>query len=270
LFKVESKNGGDGLVILQDNANQGALAKTFKDIAKPFERGWGQTLPASRHHRQSIECVQLRVGPALPAHQAFALGASNFSLDGIFLQAAKKVDETWTKIQAMKKIGLAIAKILPQRGSVWICGRPQFDASPSAFGLAVFEEIGQARQVCGVIEERIDVIGKWQGNEARADEPAVHVAENHSISQLIAGTSRSKNERCVTLGPPQRLEPARCVKNRCARMTLQKNFPSRIGERIDRLKCFGNSSPCFLLWRWLARCLHLRTALTGTLWKFTN
>jgi hypothetical protein len=143
----------------------------------------------------------------------------------------------------MKKIGLAIAKILPQRGSVWICGRPQFDASPLTFGLAVFEEIEQAGQVRGVIEKRIDVIGKWQGNEAAADEPAVHVAEDHSVPQFIARTSGRKNERRVAIGPPQRLKPARCVKNRCARMTLQKNFPSRIGQGIDRMKCLGNSGP---------------------------
>ena len=80
--------------------------------------------------------------------------------------------------------------------------------------------------------QRFTMIGKWNRDESASSQPTVDTANDKTIREFLVRWCGRKRNRLVAIGLPKGLEPARCVKDRCARMTPDKSPPSAVLQRI--------------------------------------
>src|ERR1039458_2603226 len=79
------------------------------------------------------------------------------------------------------------------------------------------------------------MVGKRQGHQPTARDPAFHAAEDETVLQVRAQRGRRVNNRLVPICPVQGIEPWDRMENRCAGMFLDERSPSRVLERINRM-----------------------------------
>src|ERR1019366_9049573 len=93
------------------------------------------------------------------------------------------------------------------------------------------------------------MVGKRDGNEARARQPTPDAAKSNAVSYGMSGSGCCENDWLVSIGAAQRIQPCWRMKNRRARMCLQELFPTVVLNRINAVDfhyCCGFSSRCFL------------------------
>src|SRR5580658_2015488 len=162
------------------------------------------------------------------------------------MKAEEKFIKLRPQIQAMQKIAFGCGKVFVCIAqAIFRRPRPQFKIFPVLFPLPFFERSNQFDQCIQTVYKRLAMIGKRNGDQAEACNPASNPAQDYAVDELLAWRRGGVNDGLVTVSPAQCFEPTCAVEYGCVRAAFYKTLPARVLQRIELINAATDF--CFLV-----------------------
>lgn len=229
----EGEDGGERLWALRGNPDAERGTETLQEIAEPIDGLRGKTVAAAGENGEPVELLEQGVGAPFLTAEMLAFGAMNFALNATLVETAKKSGELRAQIESLPNEGLSEPALGRSGGTGEIKEkRTKFDIAPALVGTGLLEPFEDGEERVRMVQERLAMVGKRQGNETRTGEPAFHAAEDEGVLQRSAGARGGAGERLVAVGLMQGTEPRGGVKDGARGMMGDKFVPAGVGRGI--------------------------------------
>ena len=214
-----------------------ALLPCTRADSKPLTGLRGNAMAAPGQHEQAVELPQqFRRAPRFIG-EAGALGAAHAPLDGVLVESRKQRAFRGAQIDDVQIIFIGGAEIPGPGSENDGTGRSQLQHKFRFRGTAETSQAVKKRFHIPVrIDERLAMIGKRQGDQAPAGDPAIHTAENQSVVNFLAGGRCGVDDGCVAVGALQSSQPGNTMKGRSAGMPCEQIGPAPIPQWVQLVK----------------------------------
>ncbi len=190
-------------------------------------------MPATCQHLQRVKLTQERVGRPFCIRQPFLSCTPDSSLSTTLVQTIEQDRQRRPKVQYVMQERCTECKLVLKRSKCFRCQQSNFDVIAMLLLDESWQKCGETTTTVTRIEQRLAMVGKRDGNEARARQPTLDPAKNNTVSYGMRGSGCRENDWLVSIGDAQRMQPCRRMKNRCARMRLQELLPTGVLNRIN-------------------------------------
>jgi hypothetical protein len=168
------------------------------------------------------------------------------------VKTPKQLVEVRSKIQAMKEISVGWLEANSfSFGANTVAHRPNLYVFPASMPPLAPQILYKEIQVRPGRKQRFTMIGEWQGDHPVSRQPASDMTEYETVFQLSIRRTRCENNRPVSIGSLESLQPADRVEDGRLRIPFHNLPPARILNWIEFMKSHGGS------WISSTWCVHL-------------